>query len=130
MLFHRLQSSSMPLKACRCKMKATVTLFWSPACRFCGPAKAMIEEIASERDDFKLVKLTGADPGAQEFALKHNIQSTPTFIIEGPGHPEVIGLKGGRDKKTLNKYIDVALGKQKVEEKKGFFDSIFAKFGL
>jgi len=111
-------------------MKAKVTLFWSPHCGFCGPARKEIGGVLKSRKDFELVEMTGDTPGAQEFAKKHGIESTPTYIIEGKGYPDPIGLRGGQSSQILNKYIDIALGKQKLEKKKGFFDKMFEGFGL
>jgi len=39
--------------------------------------------------------------------------SVPTFIIQGPIYPELIGLRGNQTKEVMNKYLDIALGKRK-----------------
>jgi len=111
-------------------MKAKVTLFYSESCGFCGPARKEINSILSNRKDFELIEMTADTYGAQEFVEKHGIQSTPTFIIEGVGYPDPIGLRGGQSNRVLNKYIDIALGKEKLEKKIGMFDKLFESFGL
>jgi thioredoxin-like negative regulator of GroEL len=97
--------------------KAEVLLFFSPLCPHCPPAKEAITELAGSRDDFELQLMNTLEPETAPEAARYGVRSVPTFIIKGPGHEENIGLQGGQSKDTLNKYIDIAIGKRKVEEK-------------
>ena len=106
-------------------MKAKVYLFWSPTCSHCPPAKEMINELKKKRDDFDLIMLEPGTAQARDKFIEFDISGTPTFIIQGPGYPENIGLRGNQGEKVMNKYIDIALGKREIEEKKGFFSKIF-----
>ena len=103
-------------------MKAKVMLFHSPFCPHCPPAKKLIEKIARNREDIVLLMFNTNTPEGVRKATEMDIVSTPTFIITGPGHDENIGLRGIQNESVLNKYIDIALGKRKIEERKSFLD--------
>lgn len=106
-------------------MKSVVKLFTSVTCPNCPSAKKEITELKEERNDFELIIFeTTTKKGAME-AQKENIQSVPTYIIQGEGYANKIGLVGSQGHKTLNKYIDVSLGKIKLEEKKSFLQKLF-----
>jgi len=104
--------------------KATVMFFHSPFCSHCGPAKKMVERVKKKRDDFELHQFnTNTDLGVKK-ATEIKIVSTPTFIINGPGYHENIGLKGSQSEEVLNKYIDIALGIKKLEEPKSLLERL------
>jgi len=101
-----------------------VLLFWSPTCRYCPPAKEMIHELHDERKDFELELVSESTPNAREMYLEYQVQSTPTFIIQGPGYEGNIGIAGNQGKKVMNKYLDVAAGKKKLEDEKGWLSRV------
>jgi len=103
--------------------KAKVYLFWSPTCLHCPPARDMIHKLHSKRDDFELIEYEPGSRGSQEKFVEFEVVSTPTFIIQGPGHEENIGLRGNQGERVMNKYIDVAVGKQKLNKESSFLDS-------
>ncbi|MBN1386583.1 hypothetical protein JW968_06460 [Candidatus Woesearchaeota archaeon] len=105
-------------------MKSKMMIFTSPTCPNCPPAKKVAQELRKERDDFDLIELSTMSPEGIAEAGRLGIRSVPTFIISGPGFPELIGLQGQQDKKVLNKYLDKSLGiEAKIQkgeiEKKG-----------
>lgn len=89
-------------------------IFYSPTCPYCGPALKLIDEIHNNRNDFELIKIGPGYPGGAELAKQFDVASTPTFIIQGPGYPDNIGLRGSQTKEVLNKYLDVAAGKRQL----------------
>ncbi len=93
--------------------KAKVYLFTSPTCRFCPEAKKLMQEFSRERDDFDYYELSTATQEGVSKARELEIMSVPTFIIQGPIYPELIGLRGNQTKEVMNKYLDIALGKRK-----------------
>ena len=106
-------------------MKSSVKLFVSRSCPNCPPAKKEIEELKTQRDDFELQIFETTTPEGMREAQKENIQSVPTYIIEGKGYPNKIGLVGSQGYDNLNKFIDVSLGKRDINEKKSFWKKIF-----
>jgi len=97
-----------------------VLLFHSPTCPHCPPARDLIKKIHDERKDFELIEYLPSTIGAKEKYVEFNVASTPTFIIQGPGHPENIGLRGKQSAAVLNKYLDIAAGKRELEPETGF----------
>jgi len=110
------------------KEKSTGLLFTSVTCPNCPVAKQYFEEIKEERDDIDIHLLSVNEPKGSRLAKKFNIQSVPTFVFYGPGHEEPKGLVGAQPKHILNKYIDIAVGKKKYEERKPF--SLKRLFGI
>src|SRR5215467_6639553 len=63
--------------------------FWAPWCGPCRVVAPVLEEIQSERDDLKIVKLnTDENP---ETSAKYQVLSIPTMIL----------FKGGEPAKTI-----------------------------
>lgn len=73
---------------------------------WCGPCKMLapvLEELISERNDVKLIKVD-CDK-AEEIAIKYNIMTIPALILFKDG--QMLGRTGGyQSKEALNKFID------------------------
>ena len=95
---------------------ATGLLFTSMTCPHCPVAKKIFEEVRKERDDVELHSLMTHTPQGHDLAKRFGIQSVPTFVFYGPGHGSPMGLVGVQSKDTLNKYIDIALGKRSLKK--------------
>lgn len=104
--------------------KATAILFTSMTCPHCPTAKELFKEASSERDDADFHDLMTHEAYAQRLSKKFGVQSVPTVIIYGPGHPQPMGLVGAQAKETLHKYLDIALGKKAHEEAKPLFPKL------
>lgn len=98
--------------------KAKVYLFTSPTCPHCPSAKRFIHSFKSVRDDFDLIEYSTITKEGQKKARQFDVMSVPTFIIKGPGYNGNIGFRGVQSNGSMNKYIDVALGKNSIEESK------------
>ncbi len=96
--------------------KAKVYLFTSPTCPHCPSAKKFIHEFRTTRDDFELTEFSTATPEGQRKANKYDVMSVPTFIIRGPAFADPIGLRGSQNVHTMNKYLDIALGKRVLQD--------------
>ncbi len=70
--------------------------FWAPWCGPCRMVAPVLEEIAGERDDLRIVKLnTDENP---QTAGSYGIMSIPTMILFKHGQPvkQIIGAKPKR----------------------------------
>jgi len=81
--------------------------FWAPWCGPCRVVGPVLEEIASERDDLKIVKLNVDDN--QQTAAKFEVLSIPTMILFKGGQP-VKKVIGAYPKKKLEAELEPALG--------------------
>jgi thioredoxin 1 len=65
--------------------------FWAPWCGPCRVVAPVLEQIASEHDDLRIVKLNVDDN--QQTAAKFDVLSIPTMILFKDGQPvkKVIG---------------------------------------
>lgn len=97
---------------------ATGLLFTSMTCPNCPPAKDIFAQVKKERDDVELHHLPTHTPQGAQLAKQFGIMSVPTFVFYGPGHDKPMGLVGVQSKDILNKYIDIALGKRKLDPPK------------
>lgn len=71
------------------------TAAWCAPCRVMGP---VLDELASEREDVRFVKL---DVDAnQTTAARYGVMSMPTFMVFNGGEP-VLTLVGSRPKRKL-----------------------------
>jgi len=104
--------------------KANIYLFTSLTCPHCPSAKKFMEEFKETRDDIIYKELITSTLEGKELANKFQIQSVPTFIIQGLGLNELIGLTGTPSKESMNKYIDIALGKKELPQETSFIDKI------
>ncbi|MGM5481469.1 MAG: thioredoxin domain-containing protein [Nanobdellota archaeon] len=96
---------------------ATAILFTSMTCPHCPQAKKVFEQVSEDRDDTEFHNMMMHEPQAQQLAKQFGVQSVPTFIIYGPSHENPMGLVGTQSDETLNKYINIAIGKQDLQEK-------------
>ncbi len=72
--------------------------FWAPWCGPCRVVSPLLEEIAGERDDLRVVKLNIDDN--QETAAAFDVLSIPTMILFRHGQP-VKKLVGAQPKRKL-----------------------------
>lgn len=84
----------------------TLVDFWAPWCGPCRVVHPVLEEIAGERDDLKIVKLNVDDN--QQTAGKYEVLSIPTLILfrNGDVAKKVIGAL---PKKRLEAELEPAL---------------------
>lgn len=81
--------------------------FWAPWCGPCRVVAPVLEEIASERQDLKIVKLD-IDENPQT-AARFQVLSIPTMILFKGGQP-VKTVVGAYPKKRLEAELEPALG--------------------
>jgi thioredoxin 1 len=65
---------------------ATLVDFWAPWCGPCRVVGPVLEEIAAEREDIRVVKLNVDDN--QTTAASYQVLSIPTIILFRNGEPE------------------------------------------
>ncbi|MHB8531465.1 MAG: thioredoxin [Solirubrobacteraceae bacterium] len=81
--------------------------FWAPWCGPCRVVGPVLEEIQSERDDVKIVKLnTDENP---EVSAKYQVLSIPTMILFKGGQA-VHTIVGAYPKKKLEAELEPRLG--------------------
>jgi thioredoxin 1 len=79
------------------------TAAWCPPCRVMNP---ILAELASERDDLRVVSLDVDDN--QETAARYGVLSMPTFMVFRAGEP-VLRLVGSRPRKRLEAELAAVL---------------------
>jgi thioredoxin 1 len=80
--------------------------FWAPWCGPCRVVAPVLEEIAAERGDLRIVKLdTDANP---QTAARFQVLSIPTMILFKGGQP-VKTIIGAQPKKRLEAELEPAL---------------------
>ncbi len=107
--------------------KAHVILITSPTCPHCTGAKALMESFERKEDDYVYEEYSMGTQEGQKKAQELGVMRVPTFIISGPKYDGFIGLSGNQTEAVMNKYIDIALGKQEMKEKQSFFKRLFGK---
>ncbi len=80
--------------------------FWAPWCGPCRIVGPVLEEIANEREDLRIVKLNVDDN--QQTAAQFEVLSIPTMILFKAGHP-VKKVIGAYPKKRLEAELEPAL---------------------
>ena len=80
--------------------------FWAPWCGPCRMVAPVLEEIANERDDVRVVKLNVDDN--QNTAARYQVMSIPTLILFKGGEP-VHQIIGAMPKSRLVQEIEPAL---------------------
>ena len=76
---------------------------WCPPCRLMNP---VLDELAAERDDIKIVSVDADNE--QELAAQYGVLGLPTFVLFNNGAP-VTSLVGARPKKRLESELEQAL---------------------
>ena len=79
---------------------------WCPPCRLMNP---VLEELAAERDDIKIVSVDADNE--QELAVEYGVLGLPTFVLFQSGAP-VTSLVGARPKRRLESELEQALVQQ------------------
>jgi thioredoxin 1 len=80
--------------------------FWAPWCGPCRVVGPVLEEIAGERDDLKIVKLNVDEN--QQTAADFQVLSIPTMIIFQAGQP-VKKVIGAYPKRKLEAELELVL---------------------
>ena len=80
--------------------------FWAPWCGPCRVVAPVLEEIAGERDDLRIVKLNVDEN--QQTAAAFDVLSIPTLILFRGGQP-VKKVIGAYPKKRLEAELEPAL---------------------
>ncbi len=80
--------------------------FWAPWCGPCRLVAPVLEEIAAERDDLRIVKLNTDDN--QQTAAAYGIMAIPTMMLFRNG-AEAKRIQGAMPKKRLEAELEPAL---------------------
>ena len=80
--------------------------FWAPWCGPCRVVAPVLEEIAGERPDLRIVKLNVNDN--QQTAARYQVLSIPTMILFKGGSP-VKTVVGAYPKKKLEQELEPVL---------------------
>jgi thioredoxin 1 len=80
--------------------------FWAPWCGPCRVVAPVLEEIAGERDDIRIVKLNVDDN--QQTAAQFGILAIPTMVLFRDG-AEAKRIQGAMPKKRLEAELEPAL---------------------
>ena len=80
--------------------------FWAPWCGPCRVVAPILQEIAAERDDLRIVKLNTDDN--QQTAVQYQVLAIPTMILFRDGQ-EVKRIQGALPKKRIEAELEPAL---------------------
>ena len=80
--------------------------FWAPWCGPCRVVHPILEEMANERDDVRIVSLNIDDN--QQTAARYDVLSIPTLILFKDGE-EAKRVIGARPKRSLEAELEPAL---------------------
>ena len=80
--------------------------FWAPWCGPCRVVAPVLEEIAGERDDVRIVKLNVDDN--QQTAATYGIMAIPTMLLFRNG-AEAARIQGAQPRKRIEAQLEPAL---------------------
>jgi thioredoxin 1 len=80
--------------------------FWAPWCGPCRMVAPVLEELASQRDDLRIVKLNVDDN--QQTAATYGILAIPTMMVFRDGQP-AHRIQGAMPKKRLEAELEPVL---------------------
>jgi thioredoxin 1 len=86
--------------------KPVLVDFWAPWCGPCRVVAPVLEEIAGEREDLRIVKLNIDDN--QQTAARYQVLSIPTMILFKAGEP-IKTVVGAYPKQRLQAELEPAL---------------------
>ena len=86
--------------------KPVLVDFWAPWCGPCRVVSPVLEEIAGERDDLRVVKMNVDDN--QQTAAQYQVLAIPTMILFRNG-AEAKRIQGAMPKKRIEAELEPAL---------------------
>jgi thioredoxin 1 len=85
--------------------KPVIVDFWAEWCGPCHAVAPVLERIAEEHDEVKLVKVNIDDE--QQLAMKYGIASIPTIVLFKDGQPAAAAI-GAQPKSALERALGLA----------------------